>query len=138
MVSAQWLISCDSKTNASDAVSIPDQVSYNFHIRPILSDNCYACHGPDANKREAGLRLDTPEGAYAALKDNLGLHAVIPGKPADSELVHRIFATDADELMPPVESNLKLSDEQKEILKRWIKQGAVYEPHWAFTKPLKS
>lgn len=133
-----WAISCNSQSASSDLDPIPDQLSYNFHIRPILSDNCFACHGPDANKREAGLRLDTPEGAYAALKENLGLHAVIPGKPSESELVNRIFSTDPGEIMPPEESNLKLSDEQKETIKRWIKQGAVYEPHWAFTKPLKS
>lgn len=138
IAASSWLVSCESKSSVSDKVSIPDQVSYNFHIRPILSDNCFACHGPDANKREAGLRLDTPEGAYAALKENLGLHAVIPGNPNESELIRRIFTTDGDELMPPPESNLKLSDEQKETIKRWIKQGAVYEPHWAFTKPLKS
>jgi hypothetical protein len=137
VVAVFCMISCDSKTSASDPTSIPDQVSYNFHIRPILSDNCFACHGPDANKREAGLRLDTPEGAYAALKESLGLHAVIPGKPGESELVHRIFASDPNEQMPPPESNLKLTEEQKEILKRWIKQGAAYEPHWAFTKPIK-
>lgn len=138
IAASPWLVSCDSKSSLSDIEAIPDQVSYNFHIRPILSDNCFACHGPDANKREAGLRLDTPEGAYAALKESLGLHAVIPGKPSESELIRRIVTTDEGEMMPPPESNLKLSDEQKETIKRWIKQGAVYEPHWAFTKPLKS
>nr|MBI1232026.1 DUF1553 domain-containing protein [Cytophagales bacterium] len=136
---AVFTLAMSCKPEASTAVDeVPyAELSYNFHIRPILSDNCFACHGPDANKREAGLRLDTPEGAYAALKENLGLHAVIPGKPDESELVKRIFATDPSEQMPPAESNLSLSETQKELLRKWVAQGAVYEPHWAFTKPVR-
>ncbi|MDF2159327.1 PSD1 and planctomycete cytochrome C domain-containing protein [Algoriphagus sp. CAU 1675] len=115
-----------------------DQVSYNFHIRPILSDKCFACHGPDANKREANLRLDTPEGAFSALKDSPGKYALVAGKPQDSELYHRISSSDPSELMPPPESNLSLSETEVALLKKWIEQGAEYEPHWAFVKPKKS
>ncbi|MEX2568222.1 MAG: PSD1 and planctomycete cytochrome C domain-containing protein [Cyclobacteriaceae bacterium] len=116
---------------------VPDMVSYNFHIRPILSDNCYACHGPDANKREAGLRLDLEEGAYAALKERPEFHAIVPGKPNQSVVVEKIFSTDEKEQMPPPNSNLSLTEVEKATIKKWIKQGAVYEPHWAFVPPKK-
>ncbi len=116
---------------------IPEQVSYNFHIRPILSDNCFACHGPDANKREAGLRLDTEEGAYAALKENPERHAIVPGKAPLSMLVERIFSEDSDIKMPPPESNLQITAQEKELIRNWIDQGAVYETHWAFDPPQK-
>ncbi|WP_081634901.1 PSD1 and planctomycete cytochrome C domain-containing protein [Lunatimonas lonarensis] len=113
-------------------------LSYNFHVRPILSDKCFACHGPDSKKREAGLRLDTPEGAYAALKDRPSAHAIVPGKPASSEAIARIFSSDPGELMPPPESNLSLTESEKDLLLRWVKQGAAYEPHWAFVVPQKA
>jgi hypothetical protein len=113
-------------------------ISYNFHIRPILSDNCFACHGPDANKREAGLRLDIAENAYDALKENPGKFGITPHKIDQSEVYHRIISDDPNELMPPPESNLKLTEEEIELIKRWIQQGAVYEPHWAFLPPKKS
>lgn len=112
-------------------------ISYNFEIRPILSDKCFNCHGPDANKREAGLRLDTEEGAYAALKDKPGAHAIVPGKPDMSELFLRISTTDTAILMPPVSSNLPaLSPEEISLIQKWIKQGGKYEKHWAFTAPV--
>lgn len=97
------LNSCSNEHTYKEA-SIPDQVSYNFHIRPILSDNCFACHGPDANKRESGLRLDTKEGAYAALKENPNRHAIVPGKSNQSEVITRIFSEENTEKMPPLES----------------------------------
>lgn len=115
-----------------------DQISYNFHVRPLLSDNCYACHGPDENKREAGLRLDMAESAYAALKENPESHAIVPGKPNASEVIKRLESSDESEMMPPPESNLKLTEEEKGIIKKWIRQGAAYEPHWAFVSPVKS
>jgi len=132
------LVSCSEKSSTDQHLASGEQVSYNFHVRPILSDNCYACHGPDANKREAGLRLDNPEGAYAALKENPGAHAVVPGNPGQSEVVRRIFSDDLTELMPPPESNLKLTSEEKETIKKWIRQGGEYEPHWAFVVPEKA
>ncbi|GAB2997487.1 hypothetical protein GCM10027284_14130 [Cyclobacterium sediminis] len=132
------LLSCAEKGSDSTTLSSGDQISYNFHIRPILSDNCFACHGPDENKRESGLRLDNAEGAYAALKENPGAHAIVPGKPAQSEIISRIETTDETEKMPPAESNLKLSPEEIDLIKSWVKQGAKYEPHWAFLPPIKA
>ncbi|WP_339717928.1 PSD1 and planctomycete cytochrome C domain-containing protein [Cyclobacterium amurskyense] len=113
----------------------PDVVSYNFHIRPILSDNCYACHGPDANAREAGLRLDLESEAYKALAENPGTYALVPGKPHQSEVYLRINSEDENEMMPPPDSNLKLTNREIELIKTWIKEGAVYEKHWAFEPP---
>lgn len=108
-------------------------VDFNREVRPILSDRCFACHGPDAAKREAGLRLDTFEGATATLKS--GDRAVVPGKPAESALISRIHATDPDDLMPPAKLNRPLNDGQRRILERWVESGATYDRHWAFTPP---
>ncbi|MCC5929223.1 MAG: PSD1 domain-containing protein [Cyclobacteriaceae bacterium] len=113
-------------------------ISYNLHVRPVLSDKCFACHGPDANTREAGLRLDIAEAAYAALKESPGAHALVPGNPQSSEAFLRITSSDPSVKMPPPGSNLMLSDEEIKIIERWIKEGAVYEPHWAFVPPVKA
>lgn len=121
----------------SGDTSLPDQISYNFHIRPILSDNCYACHGPDANKREAGLRLDIEDEAFKVLAESPGKYGLVPGKPHESQVWQRINSSDEKELMPPPESNLSLTDHQKNLIQAWIKQGAVYEKHWAFVSPVK-
>lgn len=113
-------------------------ISYNFQVRPILSDKCYACHGPDANKREADLRLDIEEEAYKALKDNPDAHAIVPGKPELSEVYLRISSADTSIRMPPASGNLPaLTPEEIAIIKTWIAEGAQYEPHWAFTPPQK-
>jgi len=114
------------------------EVDYNYHIRPILSDKCFKCHGPDANTREAGLRLDTPEGAYAALKDNPHGRALVPGNPAASEIYLRITAKDISQRMPPAEANLTLTEEEITLIKKWIEQGGKYKPHWAFIPPRKT
>ena len=115
-----------------------DVISYNFQIRPILSDKCFNCHGPDANKREAGLRLDIAEEAYKALKDNPLSHALVPGKPEMSELFLRVSTTDTSIVMPPASGNLPpLTPAEVTIIKEWIKQGAKYERHWAFVSPVK-
>lgn len=116
---------------------MPDQISYNFHIRPILSDNCYACHGPDANKREAGLRLDIEDEAFKVLAESPGKYGLVPGKPHESQVWQRINSSDEKELMPPPASNLSLSVHQKNLIQAWIKQGAIYEKHWAFVSPVK-
>ncbi|WP_439483407.1 c-type cytochrome domain-containing protein, partial [Cyclobacterium plantarum] len=129
---------CSEKPSSGISLGTGDQVSYNFHVRPILSDNCFACHGPDENKRESGLRLDMAESAYAALKENPGAHAIVPGKPSASEVVRRLETSDETEMMPPPESNLQLTEEEKETIRKWIKQGAAYEPHWAFVPPVQS
>ena len=105
-------------------------VSFNRDIRPILSDNCFSCHGPDASHRQADLRLDMRDDAVTA-------GAIVPGKPAESTLVSRINATDSDELMPPPESHKKLDAKQKELLARWIEEGAEYQKHWAYEQPVK-
>lgn len=120
-----------------DQGKLPDEVSYNFDIRPILSDKCLVCHGPDANKREAGLRLDIAENAYEALKENPGAHALVPGKPELSQAFLRITTQDTSERMPPLGSNLKLSEREINLIEKWIKQGAKYEKHWAFVAPRK-
>lgn len=111
------------------------KVSFNREIRPILSEQCFSCHGFDAKHRKADLRLDTREGALA---DNDGVRAIIPGDPAKSELWQRLLSSDPEEVMPPPEAHKpKLSAKQKETLRRWIEEGAPYEPHWAFTAPLR-
>src|SRR5262245_24135302 len=102
-----------------------DKVEFNRDVRPILSDNCFACHGPDKNKRKAKLRLD--DRAVAGGKGAIG-----PGTVDESELVSRIFSADADTVMPPPESHKKLTQKQKETLKKWVEQGAEYQPHWAY------
>ncbi|WP_375582399.1 PSD1 and planctomycete cytochrome C domain-containing protein [Cyclobacterium xiamenense] len=113
----------------------PDQVSYNFHIRPILSDNCFACHGPDADARKAGLRLDIEEEAFKALAENPGSFALVPGKPHQSEVYLRVKSNDERQVMPPPETNLRLTAREIQLIKTWIEDGAVYEKHWAFEIP---
>ncbi|MDR7130719.1 hypothetical protein J2X69_003076 [Algoriphagus sp. 4150] len=128
------IINCNPKQTAEIQLSDIEQISYNFHIRPILSDKCFACHGPDANKREADLRLDIESGAYAALKDDPTQFVIKPGKLEESTVYHRITSNDPGELMPPPESNLALNEQEIQLIKKWIEQGANYEPHWAFIK----
>jgi hypothetical protein len=128
--------SCFSKQRDRETAS--GQLDFNFDIKPILSDRCFKCHGPDPKNRKAGLRLDIESEAYAVLKNSPNLHAIIPGKPDESELVKRIYATDPQMIMPPVESNLSLTDDEKALLRRWVGQGAKYKKHWAYIKPVKS
>ena len=111
----------------------PTAISFNHDIRPILSHNCIACHGPDEHDRQAGLRLDERAAAVAELDS--GLRAIVPGSPAESELVARINETDPDLIMPPPESNHVLTAAQKDVLTRWIAEGAAYQPHWAYVPP---
>ncbi|WP_138991256.1 PSD1 and planctomycete cytochrome C domain-containing protein [Larkinella sp. C7] len=124
-------------THGVEDEKLPDVVSYNFDIRPILSDKCLACHGPDANKREAGLRLDVAESAFKALAENPSAHALVAGKPELSAAFLRITTQDTSLLMPPPSSNLKLSTREINLIEKWIKQGAKYEKHWAFVAPKK-
>ena len=130
------LQACNQNTGSQSAeVQIPDKISYSFHVRPILSDKCFTCHGPDANKRQAGLRLDIAENAYKALDENPEAHALVPSKPMLSQVFLRISSEDSTMKMPPVESNLSLNRNEITIIKKWIEQGAKYEPHWAFVAP---
>ncbi len=118
---------------AADKGPLPDVVEFNRDIRPILSDNCFFCHGPDKNKRKADLRLDTQAGLHGSDGEP---GTVSPGKPADSELFRRITSTDPEQKMPPVESAKTLSPRDVALIKKWIEQGGKYEGHWAFL-PLK-
>lgn len=110
---------------------VPAGIEFNRDIRPILSDNCFSCHGPDGSHRKAGLRLDLRDEAIAA-------EAIVPGNASQSGLLDRVFSSDKNDLMPPPESHKTLAAEQKETLKRWIEQGAVYQRHWAYEKPVKA
>ena len=110
-------------------------VDFNRDIRTLLSDNCFACHGPDAAKQKADLRLDDRADAIAPAKS--GAAAIVPGQPDESELIKRIFASDPDALMPPEESHKKLTAAQKKLLKQWIAEGAEYKGHWAFIAPVR-
>ena len=130
-------LGCGRQGN-NTSVPLPDKVSYNFHIRPILSDKCFSCHGPDANKREAHLRLDVAEAAFAPLTETKGAFAIVKGKPEESELYKRIISRDPHYMMPVPESYFSpLTDDQAALFKKWIEQGAEYETHWAFTAPVK-
>lgn len=118
----------------SARVGAADVPAFNRDIRPILSDACFACHGFDEKHRKADLRLDTASGALADLG---GYAAVVPGKPSESELWKRVTTSDADERMPPPEHHKQLTEEERDILKRWIESGAAYEEHWSFVAPVK-
>ena len=113
-----------------------EPLQFNRDIRPILSANCFACHGFDEKDRKAELRLDTPESAFATNKNNET--PIVPGKPDESLIWQRIIMDDPDEIMPPPDSHKKLDAEEKAILKRWIEEGAPYQNHWAFEPPVKT
>src|SRR5437899_521511 len=119
-----------AETPAAGSSASKSKLSYNRDIRPVLSENCFYCHGPDPNKRKGKLRLDVRAEALAK-------QAIVPGKPNESELVRRIFTKDTDDLMPPPESHKILTPAQKELLRRWIAEGAEYQSHWAYVPPLK-
>jgi hypothetical protein len=103
---------------------------FNRDIRPILSDNCFACHGPDLKKVKSGLRLDQEQSATSELES--GFKAIVPGHPGDSELIHRVTTEDGDDRMPPEESGKSLTPRQIELLTKWIEAGAEWQPHWAY------
>ena len=126
-----------SKSAVAKKYQIPDKIDFNFHVKPILSDRCFKCHGPDKNAIEGGLSLATQETAFAALGDKQDHFAIVPGMPDSSTLVYRIFTDDPDDIMPTPESNLKLEKHEKEILKKWIAQGAEWKEHWSLIPPQK-
>jgi len=113
---------------AGNVFPATNDIQFNRDVRPILSENCFVCHGHDKSQRKAKLRLDDRDVAIER-------GAIVPGKPDESKLVEHIFSTDPDEIMPPPKSNKKLTTEQKELLKKWIASGAEYEPHWAYIPP---
>jgi hypothetical protein len=138
---ANFLASCATEETSSSVYAdqstgtdqpLPDQISFNYHVRPILSDRCYACHGPDKSKIEAGLSLSDPVAAFIALGDLKDHFAIVPGNLDSSSLIGRIYSTDETQMMPPPESNLTLNDYERAVLKKWIEQGANYEDHWSF------
>jgi len=123
-----------SSDNASSA-----KISYNFDIRPILSDKCFKCHGPDANHREAHLRFDIADSAFAPLKNTKGAFAIVPGHPEQSELLRRVTSSDPGYQMPPTDSHLgALTPQEISLFEKWIRQGARYQRHWAFIPPVKA
>jgi len=124
-------LSCNNTDSSYEP--LPEKIDFNFHVRPILVQNCYLCHGPDPSSRKANLRLDTQEGLTAALES--GGFAVVPGKPDESNLIDRINNLHEDKIMPPPESNNKLTKREKDILGKWIEQGAKWKTHWAFIQP---
>jgi Protein of unknown function (DUF1553)/Protein of unknown function (DUF1549)/Planctomycete cytochrome C/Concanavalin A-like lectin/glucanases superfamily len=130
-----FLVGCKEKL-PSEVIAfqdkLPETVDYNLHIKPILSDRCFKCHGPDKTKVEAGLQLVTFDGATEKLKS--GRHAIVSGNIDKSELVKRILSHDPEEMMPTPKSNLSLTDEEKALLIKWIQQGAEYKEHWSFAK----
>jgi hypothetical protein len=124
------VVGCLFSSRACPATDVPD---FTRDVRPILAEHCFACHGPDGGKRQAGLRLDQPEGAEARLES--GKVAIQPGKAGQSELLSRIESADPDVVMPPPETKKPLSARQKEFLRRWIESGAPYSKHWAYQTP---
>ncbi|MBI3866549.1 MAG: DUF1553 domain-containing protein [Planctomycetia bacterium] len=131
---AIWLIVwlCGDPRSFGNEPAPAVKVEFNRHIRPILSNKCFRCHGPDGVQRKADLRLDV---RAAAIAEKDGIAAVVPGKPDESELFRRITAADDGERMPPAGSGLKLEAHEIELLRRWIAGGAEYQPHWAFLPP---
>ncbi len=115
--------------------TLPDQVDFNYHIRPILSNSCYVCHGPDVSTREADLRLDTYTGATAKRS---GGRAIVPGSAKRSLLIHRIQTDDPKQRMPPAQMNKVLTEHEIALISRWIDQGAEYKTHWALIPPQRS
>lgn len=117
---------------------IPELIDFNFHVKPILSDRCFKCHGPDPQTREAGLALHQKELAFAALGEEKDHYAIVPADTESSTLIQRIYAEDLQEVMPPPASNLTLTEREKLILKAWVEQGADWKEHWAFIPPQQS
>src|SRR5436305_10262562 len=122
------LLICFAALLFPSAAPAQSKIDFNRDIRPILSDKCFACHGPDTTKLKGKLRLDVRDVAIQK-------GAIVPGKPDDSELVRRINAADAEARMPPPQSNKTLTAVEKDLLKRWIAAGADYKVHWAFVAP---
>lgn len=137
---ATVVVGCDSRLPdevAEATHNLPEVIDFNFHVRPILSDRCFHCHGFDENARKANLRLDVEEAATTMIPES-GNTPVVPGKPNNSAVVERILSQDPELVMPPAESKLELSAEEKAILVKWIEQGAFWKKHWAYIPPEKA
>ncbi len=133
-----WLCSCSVGLPPDVAAAyreLPDRIDYNQHVKPVLSDKCFSCHGPDKAKQKAGLRLDQASSAFEELPESPGKYAIVRGDPESSELYHRILSADPRYVMPTPGSHQSLSAREKAILVKWMEQGAEYKPHWAFVAP---
>ncbi len=111
------------------------RIDFDREIQPLLSETCFTCHGPDAEKLQAGLRLDQKESAFGPLQS--GNKAIVPGAPEQSELIRRLLSTDPDEVMPPPSEQKRLSAAQIELMQKWVRQGAAWKRHWSF-EPIES
>src|SRR6266849_8811634 len=138
-VTAGILLAHEKSGQVADKVAdagsapIPDRPDWNWDVRPILSQNCFSCHGRGMQK--AGLRLDIQKAAYDPIPEDKNKRAIVPGNPGRSELYKRITSTNADYKMPPKEANKTLSAHDVAVIERWITRGAVYKPHWAYIAP---
>ncbi|MBL9140146.1 MAG: DUF1553 domain-containing protein [Verrucomicrobiales bacterium] len=126
---------CISLVRLFAETAAPKPIDFNQEIRPILAENCYQCHGQDAQNRKADLRLDTEAGSR---QRHEGRAAIVPGDPASSELLHRLVTDDPEERMPPPASHRAISSQQQALLHRWIREGAAYDRHWAFKPPIRA
>ncbi len=141
IVSLITLVSCGGPDMPEEVEiayeKLPEQIDFNQHVKPILSDKCYLCHGPDKNKISAGLQLHLPDLAYKESENTPGKYAIVPGNAGKSLLVDRILSDDPEMVMPEPETHLFLTDYEKAMLVRWIEEGAEYKDHWAFIPPSK-
>ena len=127
---------CGPRTPAGISIdALPDRVDYNFHVKPILADRCYPCHGPDDNARTTEFRLDTEAGAAIRLSASRRKYAFVPGSLGKSEAAYRLASNDPAYRMPPPESNLSVTPEEIALIYRWIEQGAEFKPHWSLIPP---
>lgn len=133
LLTALYVTGCNPTSD--DSSRLPATVDYNWHVKPILSDRCFTCHGPDDQVRQASLRLDTPDGAFQTSRIDSLHQIIVPGDANASLLIDHISSDDPKRRMPPPESNLSLSDHEIKLIRRWIDQGATWKPHWAFTPP---
>ena len=128
-----WLLSCMLTTAAVAQSANGAAIDFDRDIRPILSNHCFQCHGPDGEHRKGNLRLDRKDDAFA---ERDGVAAIVAGDVARSELVHRILDSDPDERMPPPDAHKPLDEAQQQLLVRWIEQGASWTEHWSFVAPV--
>ena len=134
------LSNCSSELPKDVALAyqqLPQEIDFNYHVRPILSDRCFSCHGPDEKARKADLRLDQQEHAFAALAEGTG-HAFVAHEPFKSEAIKRVLSLDLNLMMPPPESKLTLTAEEKAVMIKWLEQGGEWKPHWSFIAPKKA
>ena len=140
LLSALFLLNCTNSKKSLEVLAgnkpLPEKVDFNFHIKPLLADRCFICHGPDATARKAELRLD--EETYAKLTLESGKKALHEGSLSKSEVWKRINSENPEQVMPPPESHLSLTDYEKALIGKWIQEGAIFQKHWAYLAPTTS